>query len=234
MSLPSFQVYAREVRALGEKYRDRIPVFLGLELDYHPGLDNFYAAELLSRGLDYVVASVHYVDGAPGDAWNYDESAAAFDREVRQRYGGDARPAVEDYYRRMQQLVSDSEHWRVPVVVGHFDRIVLWNRGDRYFPTDNAWYERLVDDTIAAIAATSCVLEINTSGWDKPCEMSNPSPAILRRASKAGLPVIVSADAHRPANVAVHFDRALGILKESGFTRLVTPSSDGWHSVPLV
>lgn len=233
MNLADFATYVVEVRFLAQKYAEKIPILLGLELDYHPGLADFYHRELFSRGLDYVVASVHFVGDSKGRQWAYDESASAFDDQVREAYGGDARPAVEDYYRRLQQMVREASHWSLPVVIGHLDRIVLWNRGDRYFPTDNTWYEGLIADSIGAIADTDCVVEINTSGWEKPCVMSNPNLPILTRAARAGQSVIVSADAHQPDDVAIHFRRALGVLVDAGFTELVVPGRADWSTVPL-
>ncbi len=233
MTIANYHVYAREVRSLARKYADRIPVLLGLELDYHPGMGEFYRREIFSKGLDYVVASVHFVGTTVAQEWSYDESAQTFDAQIRRAYLGDARPVVEDYYRRLQKMVGEAGAWDLPVVVGHLDRIVLWNRGDRYFPTDNGWYQGLVDDSIGAIARSKCILEINTSGWDKACEMSNPNATILGRAAEAGLPVIVSADAHYPGNVAAHYRRALDVLKTTGFTELVLPSCGAWSPVPL-
>jgi hypothetical protein len=63
--------------------------------------------------------------------------------------------------------------------------------------------------------------------------MSNPEPSILSRAAAAGLSIIVSADAHWPVNVAVHFGEALQVLHEAGFTNLVVPSAGEWSSIPL-
>jgi histidinol-phosphatase (PHP family) len=233
MTLENFGLYAREVRHLESTYANQIPVLLGLELDYLPGAEKYYRQNLFARGLDYIVASVHYVGDPAANFWAYDESAEAFDRQVVQKYSGDARPVVEDYYRRVTKMAGDVRQWGVPVIVGHLDRIVLWNRGDRYFPTNNTWYDALVDDALAAIARSGCVLEINTSGWEKAIGDSNPNLSVLRRAAASGIPVIVSADAHRAANVALHYRRALSVLEQAGFKRLVVPRVGAWENVPL-
>jgi histidinol-phosphatase (PHP family) len=231
--LANLDLYVAEVRRLQAAYRGRVPVLLGLELDYLPGLTDFYARELFSRGLEYVVASVHYV-GEPGVApWVYDESEERFAAEIQQRHGGNARPAIEDYFRRIVRMVGEAADWPVPVIVGHLDRISIWNRGEKYFAVESDWYQAAVDAALDAIAESRCVLELNASGWNKTNETCNPSPAILRRAAARGIPVIVSADAHRPQNVNQHYDRALGVLREAGFQSLVYPIEGGWESTRL-
>lgn len=233
IGLTTLDAYRAEVRRLQAKYRERIPVLLGLELDYLPGLGDFYNHELFSRGLDYVVASVHYI-GEPGDTtWVYDESDARFAAEIERRHAGNARLAVEDYFRRVGAMVEESAGWNLPIVVGHLDRIVLWNRDNRYFSTESEWFQEAVGAALATIAASNCVLELNTSGWNKPAALSNPSLTILRRAADAGIRIIISADAHWPENVAQHFDRAVRLLREAGYESLVVPSPEGWHDCLL-
>ncbi len=225
--------YAAEVRRLRDEYAGRLPVYLGLELDYLPGLAEFYARELFSQQLDYVVASVHYVDGNYPDAWCYDESEERFARKIAQRHGGDARSIVEDYFRRVGLMLRDAPSWGLPVIVGHLDRVVLWNVGDAYFPTDGTWYWDLIDGALSAVARSGCVLEINTSGWNKKIGAPNPNADVLRRAATRGIPVIVSADAHWPANVAQHFTRGLEVLRAAGFSTVTSPQPSGWRQIPL-
>jgi len=225
--------YSAEVRRLKDEYAGRLPVYFGLELDFLPGLADFYARELFTWQLDYVVASVHYVDGEYPDAWCYDETDERFVREVTTRHGGDARPIVEDYFRRVGLMLRDAPSWGLPVIVGHLDRIVLWNVDDCYFPTEGAWYRDLVDDALAAIARSGCVLEINTSGWNKKIGAPNPNADVLRRAADRRIPVIVSADAHWPVNVAQHFPRGVAVLREAGYSTLTVPEPSGWRQIPL-
>jgi len=176
---------------------------------------------------------VHFV-GEPGAApWVYDQSDERFAREIQTRHRGDARPAVEDYFRRVRAMVDEARDWKVPVVVGHLDRIALWNRADQYFSTSSDWYGQAVADTLATIASSPCIVELNTSGWNKLAAVPNPSPGILKGIADAKIPVIVSADAHWPANVAQHFDRGTALLRAAGFESIVVPAPRGWSRAPL-
>lgn len=233
MPLAKLDSYCRDVQRARDEYSDRIVVLQGLELDYVPGLSGFYEKEFLSRDFDFFVASVHYV-GTPGaNPWAYDESEEVFRSEIERRHQGDARPVVEDYYHRVVQMVEEVGDWTQPVVVGHLDRVGLWNVQERYFPTSTAWYEALVDDALAAIQRSGLILEINTSGWTKPVALPNPGLPILRKAASRNIPVIVSADAHRPAHVDRLFPEGVRILAEAGYREIVVPDHEKWYSAAL-
>jgi histidinol-phosphatase (PHP family) len=231
--LNSLETYRADVRNQQDRNNGRIPIYLGLELDYLPGLADFYANEFFGPGLDYAVASVHFV-GEPGAIpWVYDESADAFATEVQRRHRGDVRPMFEDYFRRIQLLATESREWNIPIIIGHLDRVSIWNRDNRWFDPEAAWYVQAVDDALDVIAQSGRILEINTSGWNKQAVMCNPSPSILARAVTRGIPIIVSADAHYPQNVAQHYQRAVQVLRDVGCHSIVVPSSEAWRSVPL-
>ncbi|HLZ06998.1 MAG TPA: histidinol-phosphatase [Chloroflexota bacterium] len=233
MSLEALKIYRADVRDQQKINEARFPVFLGLELDYLPGLHDFYANEFFGPGLDYVVASVHYVGGTNESAWVYDHSAESFAAEVNHRYHGDVRPVLVDYFSRVQSLVRESVAWDLPVIVGHLDRVAIWNRDNRWFDPLASWYLELVEHTLDTIAGTGRVLEINTSGWNKAAEICNPSPDILARAVRKKIPIIISADAHYPKNVDQHYGRALDVLNVIGCDSIVSPSRTGWVIAPL-
>src|SRR5258706_8732959 len=130
-------------------------------------------------------------------------------------------------------MVKESHSWVLPVIIGHLDRAAIWNRDNRWFDPEAPWYIDVVDETLDAIAESGRVLEINASGWNKLAAVCNPSPSILARAVTRNIPIIVSADAHRPENVAQHYARAVQVLREVGCTSIVVPSRDGWRPAPL-
>jgi histidinol-phosphatase (PHP family) len=72
-----------------------------------------------------------------------------------------------------------------------------------------------------AIAEAGMAVELNTSGWHQPCREAYPSPALLRQARRRGIPILISADAHAPADVARSFGPALLMAREAGYTQTV-------------
>jgi histidinol-phosphatase (PHP family) len=67
-----------------------------------------------------------------------------------------------------------------------------------------------------AIARNGLTVELNTSGWNKPCEEAYPAQGILTSCARRGIPILVTADAHRDAELTQHFDRALAVLNRLG------------------
>ncbi|MBI3965635.1 MAG: histidinol-phosphatase [Chloroflexi bacterium] len=239
MPLERLPTYCADVAAAQTSYRDRLPILLGLELDYlDPSLatdvDAFQRAHILSRELDYVVASVHYIgrerDGRP---FGFDSTAESFARQVEQVYAGDARRLVEDYYAEVAALARHAPSWALPVIVGHVDKIKIWNAGNRYFDENAGWYAAALDEALRAIAAAGLVVELNTAGFGRAHGEPYPGPAVLRRCLDLQIPVTVNADAHRPDNVARCFDEAVALLREVGFGEIVGLANRQWVAQPL-
>lgn len=72
--------YQAEVRALAEKYQDKIEILCGVEQDA--------CSTLHDRGLCYVVGSVHYVE-KNGMYYCVDESPEVLEQGIREGFGGD-------------------------------------------------------------------------------------------------------------------------------------------------
>ncbi|OFX32509.1 MAG: hypothetical protein A2Z07_02980 [Armatimonadetes bacterium RBG_16_67_12] len=111
---------------------------------------------------DYLIGSVHFVGtGAGGVPSAYDLSGRGFERGVKELFGGDIRQMVGEYYSRVRALVA----WGRVAILGHLDRIKLWNRGNRHFDEDEPWYCNEVEAALRACAHAGIIVELNTSGW---------------------------------------------------------------------
>ncbi len=214
-TMPSEQLpqYAAEVRALQERYRDRITVLFGAEIDYIPGseVDRFQREQLFPLGFDYFVGSVHFL-GERNPPSSFDGTPEEYRQILDEEYDGDIAAMVTDYYRRMQEVLM------IPGVriVGHLDRIKRFNANDVFFTGDEPWYREAVEETLQAIAASGHIMELNTSGWRHGLGAPYPGPEILARARDLGIPVTVNSDAHTPNDVNRFFDRAADLLAELG------------------
>jgi len=69
------QTYIDEINALKEKYKDKIDVLLGMELDYFIDTEFDHIDKSILKQLDYTIGSIHYLgrfdDGRP---WTVDGS----------------------------------------------------------------------------------------------------------------------------------------------------------------
>lgn len=223
--------YCQTVRRLQQENAGRLPIFLGLEIDFIPGVTSPQAPRFQPFGLDYTIGSVHFVDRTPeGVLWEIDGHPESFARGLEEGFGGDIRRLVESYYGLIREMVQTA----CPDVIGHFDVIKKNNPRERYFSETEPWYKEAVFETLDVIAASQRILEVNTGGIvRKRTDALYPSPWILERCLALDIPVTLSSDAHMPEHVTAGFDGAADVLWEIGFREVYQLSSTGWGARPL-
>jgi len=189
MPLDALPDYLAEVEAVAEEFRDRLVVRRGLEADYDPGSARELAEVLDRYGFDYVIGSVHYIDGFP-----VDESPEHWDALSET----ERNEMVRVYWDRIARMAAS----RLFDFAGHLD---LYKKfGHR--PTIDISHD--IDTALDAIAQVGMAVEINTAGWFLPAQEAYPSPGILSACKARGIPVLINADAHEPANLLRGFERA--------------------------
>ncbi len=188
-----------QVERLRERYAGRIAILLGGEADFIPGQEREVEDIAASWPFDYLIGSVHFLDG-----WAFDHPA-----EVA-RY---AEWDIGELYERYFGVVVEAIRSGLFDVVGHVDLIKKFG----YRP-EGDWSE-LVAATCHEAARRNIPIELNTAGFDKPVGEQYPSEDFLRRCARAGLPVVFASDAHRPGEVGRYFARALELARRAGFER---------------
>ena len=228
---PLLPEYLATARGLQNTYADRLEVLVGLEVDYIPEIISPKAAQIQALNLDFTVGSVHFIGRlAGGELWTADGPAEELEQGVQESFDGDFRKAVEEYYRRMTAMVSSNP----PDIIGHFDVIKKNNRDDEYFSEDAAWYRACVTETLDAVAASPCILEINTGGIVRnTIGALYPSEWILAEGLRREIPVMINSDAHRPDQLDGYYNEAASILREIGFRELTHIGREGRRRVPL-
>jgi len=222
--------YVREVRALRDAFAGRLDVFLGLEIDYLPGLCGPRDAQYRDLGLDFTIGSVHFVEQfADGEHWGIDSSPELFERGLREVFGGDIRRCVDCYYSLVRRMLTD----HCPDILGHLDVIKKFNRSGVHFDESEAWYCEAVERTLQAVAAAGVILEVNTGHLARgKADAPYPSLSILERVRELGIPITLNSDAHNPTQVAGEFEAVGALLAEMGFRELMLLGSDGWTARP--
>jgi histidinol-phosphatase (PHP family) len=190
------EVEAARARAGG------IRVLLGDEADFFPETWPDTVRELSRYPFDYVIGSVHYAEGFP-----VDESAAHWERLSE----SEANEVWRVYWGLVRRLA----------VAGGFDILGHADLPKKFGFRPTADLSGAVAAALDALAASGVALELNTSGFDKPCAEAYPSPAILRAARARGIPALVTADAHAPNEISRHYDRAATIAREAGYRRFL-------------
>jgi histidinol-phosphatase (PHP family) len=165
-------------------------VLAGIEADYLPEAADETLSVLAAYRFDYVLCSVHYVDGF------------CFDEPNDLKAGGWS--DVDRVWRRYYETLIEATRTGAFDVVAHLDLPKKWG----FRPS--ADMSELENDALAAIAAAGMAIEINTSGLDRyPVAEMFPSASLLRRARAAGIGLTFGSDAHCAAEVGSHFAQAL-------------------------
>ncbi|MDY0199419.1 MAG: histidinol-phosphatase HisJ family protein [Tenuifilaceae bacterium] len=188
----------KSVTALQATDTKGVQVKLGVEMDFFPGMENRIRKILQSIPLDYVIGSVHFIDG-----WNFDTDIALYDTID-----------IDKFYREYFRVVQQSAKSNLFDIIGHCDLAKKF----AYYPTFKL--DELYDQTAKIFKEADVVVEVNTSGKIKPCEEFYPSASFLERLAHYKVPVTLGSDAHVEQNVGQFFDIAISGLKALGYKEI--------------
>lgn len=175
----------------------RIPVRAGLECDWLSGCGE-WIEELAGRHeWDYLIGSVHYLDD-----WDFDNP---------KWLGRWAEADLDEVWTRYWKAYAEMAASGLFDILGHPDLVKKFS----YRPGGDL--ARFHEPAIEAIRRGGAAIELNTAGWHKPCAEAYPEPGFLALACEAGIPLVISSDAHAPEEVGRDFDRAVGLALEAGY-----------------
>jgi histidinol-phosphatase (PHP family) len=169
-----------------------LPVKLGLEVDYVPGREDETRALLAQYPWDYLLGSVHWIDGLgiDGEPRLLDEAG------------------VEETWRRYFEMLACAARSGLFDSLSHPDLVKIF--GDR---ADGFDYSQIAD----AIAEAGVAVEVSTAGLRKPVGELYPHPDFLAACRERGVPVTTGSDAHMPSLVGRDFNRARELLRSAGY-----------------
>ncbi|WP_188990268.1 histidinol-phosphatase [Paenibacillus nasutitermitis] len=213
MAKSEFPHYIKEVLELKKKYEGQIDVLLGVESDFFPEYAEVYRQVYSQYPLDYIIGSVHYVEGI-----------TIFNRKRWDQLDEAGKIRLKDKY---HDLIVQSARSGMFDILGHIDAM----KG-RY-PEFSEIPSRNLEKAIKAIGECDMTIEINTSGSTKDVGGWYPSDHILELALHSGVKVTMGSDAHIPGRVADEFEFVTRRLKEIGFHEWVYFKERKRISVPL-
>ncbi len=177
------------------------PVRLGLECDYLAGREAWIEKLAAAVPWDYLIGSVHYVE--PG--WAVDDPSQVG------RYTADT-GAIEEiwtrYWREYERCIAS----------GLFDFVAHPDLVKKFGHRPSGDLRRYYEASIAAAAAAGVTVEVSTAGLRKPVGELYPAADFLSLARDAGVTVVISSDAHAPAEVGQDFARAVEAVQAAGYT----------------
>lgn len=200
-----FDQYVQEARRLQRVYADQIEILVGFETEDTPGaIDR--VRQLIDRySPDYIVGSVHHIDGIP-----FDYNEAAYQRAVEA--AGDVEALYCRYFDRQHDLVQAL----TPQVVGHFDLIRIFDSAYRRTLLYPSVQER-IKRNLALIQSLDLILDFNVAAIKKGAFEPYVSRTILNEVRRMNLAIVPGDDSHGVAQVGLHLDEGIQTLKQMGF-----------------
>lgn len=210
MLLENFERYVSEVLSFSNLEKPKVR--LGLEVEYVPKTLEKLKKALANVPLDYLIGSIHGID----DKWRIDYKPEALPPDF-------CSTIMRTYWMLLKEMVES----KVFDIVGHIDLVKKFG----YKPTVDLSKE--IEDALLAISRSGMVVELNTSGWYFPCKEQYPSLEILKKCVGLKIPLMVTADSHRPENLSRGFDRAFEILRNLGVSKQAYFVKRKLYSTPL-
>lgn len=228
IQVPNIEKYIDEVNMLKEKYKDEIDIFLGMELDYIPGIGFSEHIQSLIKRLDYYIGSVHYLGKfSNGQMWTVDYNMEELLIGIQEGFSGNVRNAIEAYY----SLIAEMAEKYQPPVIGHIDLIKKNNKNNLLFDEKEDWYKVAVERCLDVIKNTSSIIEINTGGMARGYTTEQyPSNLILKMIKEKNIKVIINSDAHTADGIHFKFNEMYNLLKELRIKNTSYLTKKGWAS----
>ena len=202
--------YLKEIRTLGEEFKDQIRVLCGVEADYIPGGANPDRSTYAAIFPDYIIGSVHFALAPDGAKVPVDHRPDDLAAGIRDHFGGSAEAFVRAYYQQVRDMVEKYDF----EIVGHLDLVRKFNMKHPYFDEKADWYREEIGKTAAAVAKSGKTAEVNTGaigrGWLDDAYPSEEFRGMLR---EKGVRFILSSDAHAADAIDCAFDRFEGAEK---------------------
>jgi len=217
--------YINEVNAARLRWKGKISVYLGLEIDYIKGLRSPLDRDIKDLNLDYAIGAVHYLKPPHGDLFTVDGPLEELENGILNGFDGDGEAMLNDYLNNVLEMVTLGGF----DIVAHLDLVrknhssqgspAFRERQGRWFETENADYMRKMEEIARAVSSAGLVVEANTGGMNRGyVNDTYPSLAVLRLMRKYKVPVMISADAHNPNDLDGHYSEARQILLSAGYT----------------
>lgn len=182
-------------------------LLMGMELDWTPDCPEYMRRLVASRPFDYIIGSVHHLDGrfSVGSAANWPCSE------------NDADARFSRYYALMADMAaSGSVH-----IASHPDFIKLHCHAQfRRWITQPRNLDK-ARPALLAMKRHGVLMEVSSAGLRQPFAEAYPCPEIMALAADIGVEISFGSDAHAAADVAGNFAALAAYARGFGHTQSV-------------
>lgn len=197
--------FTKSIEEAKERWSKRgVTLKLGIEADYFIGCEE-ELKELLALGdFDYVIGSVHFLNG-----WGFDNPDT---KEYFEEH--DLHILYDTFFKTVESAVR-SELFDI---IAHLDNIKVFNY--RLDENEQLFYYKKI---ARALVETNTATEINAGLYYRyPVREMCPSPLYLQVLAKRGVPITISSDAHYPNDLGKYVKENVQTLRNHGITHIAT------------
>ncbi len=173
---------------------------VGLEVGYVPGKEEIIRRKFAKFPLDYVIGSIHEING-----WYFDHPAY-----IAEYTYWDPDELYECYFSLVEKAVKSG----LFDIVGHLDLIKIFNVRPRKPVLD------FMPSLLKEIKNNGLVVEVNVNGLNKPVKEIYPEKCILEKCFQKGIPVTLSSDAHKSEDIGKGVKMGVELLREVGYKKI--------------
>ncbi|NCZ96495.1 histidinol phosphate phosphatase, partial [bacterium] len=169
--------------------------------DFIPGRESWIRELSRKADFDYLIGAVHYIT----PDWDVD-NPLKLDRWKQQ--------PVEEVWTRYFKAITQAAQSGLFDFLAHPDLVKKFGhipKGDLL-----PYYREALD----AIEASKMAIEVSTAGLRKEVAEIYPAAQFLQQAFRRNIPILISSDSHAPREVGHEFQKALDLVKETGYREL--------------
>ena len=189
-----------------------LPVKLALEVEWLPGRSDELAEALRPYPWDFLLGSVHLLDGEAVDA----------DPGVWSLF------PVDEVWRRYFAALGDLARSGLADVLAHPDLVKIFRRR----PPREA-VEACHEEAAAAVAEAGVAVEVSTAGLRKPVGELYPDAGFLARCRDRCVGATLASDAHVAHDVGRDFEVGIELLESVGYETVTVFEGRAGRQEPL-
>jgi len=187
------QLYLDELNKIKQKYKSKIRINIGLEIDFIEGFEQETRQFLSEFGtmLDDSILSVHFIKNGP-DYFCIDYSADYFGY-ISSVFGSVSEVYAKYYNAIRKSIVTDLGPYK-PKRIGH---LTLARKFHLKFPPERS-FQHEEEALLELVKSNKLALDYNGAGLVKEyCRESYPPDYLIEKAYRLGIPLVYGSDAHQ-------------------------------------
>jgi histidinol-phosphatase (PHP family) len=205
MKMEDLPIYLEELAILRDKYKGKITIHTGLEVDFIEGFESETTAFLNKYGsyLSDSILSVHFLKHE-GKYDCLDYSPDVFGDMIK-RYGG-IEKVYECYYQTLLLSIRSNLGSYKPKRIGH---MTLVNKFQKKYPCPVS-FNKEIRNILKEVKERDYELDYNGAGTAKPlCREPYPPTAIANQAIQFNITMVYGSDAHQAKELFQGYEQLL-------------------------